>query len=700
MGKSKRLLALLLCLILAFSLSISACEKKTDDNQGKDQAQSELFGSPWVTSVVQGNLPAERPDAKDDLYTCLNYDYLKEHQNSPEAYMTSVKDDIQKAVINAINDESRTDNEIQQLRILYNQLSDTETLKNTGFSEVQPYIDKIDAATTIAEFNDVISAADFPFSPFVTATLGMADSRGVYGVMISPNFVICDTLMLGGKFYKDTDDEATKQQNETMLETFASDRFADASLIGLDTQEKLQDAMTKLIEFEKSYGKYAEDPNGYTSAEYGTMTKAIAESVFDLSDLCALCPNIPLEKILTNMSKNTASIYSAIDSKWLSELNSLWTEDNLDTLKLAAKVSVLKETRPYRDQTVYNELLVQNGGTVDVATNVYNACDDMNTFAQLLAKIYVNDVLGETAKTRLTDMTKDMIDIYKDLINETTWISAESKTNLLAKLENMTINMFEPTSGYFDYSNLQLTPSDQGGTAFTNHSKLKQYRYAAESALIGQKANSDIVWYSIKPSTVNAFYDVMSNSINILPGIVSSALYKENMSDYELLGTLGGTIAHELSHAFDYLGSQVDAYGQPNNVYAGDDLDKFLAKVQQINDYYSNIEVLKGVKVNGKNVVAEAASDLCSMQVCLELLNKDKNADYEEYIKSAAHTWAAVLSDAEAQQQYTDTHPFNNQRINVNAQMFEKFYEMYGISEGDGMYLAPADRIIIWGADS
>ena len=700
MGKSKRLLALFLCLILAFSLSISACEKKTDDKQATDQTQSELFGSPWVTSVVQGNLPNERPDIKDDLFTYFNYDYLKEHQESPEIYMNTATGDIQKAVISAINDESRTDNEISQLRIFYNQLSDSETLKNLGFSEIQPYIDKINSVTTIAEFNDLISSTDFPFSPFVNATLGMIDTRGVYGVVINPNFVLCDAILFGSKFYKEGKDEATQQQNDTMLQKFASNKLADASLIGLETKEQLQEAAIKLIDFEKSYGKYAENPGGYTSEEYGSLNEAIKDSVYSLADLCALCPNIPLEKILTNLSKNTATNYSAVSSKWLSELNTLWTEENLDTLKLVAKVSILNESRPYRDASALNELILQNGGTVDEAANVYNACDDLNTFSQLISKIYVNDVLGDTCKNRLKDMTKDLIDSYKELINETSWISDETKTNLLTKLENITINILEPTSGFLDYSGLQLIPSDQGGTAFTNYLKLKQYRYNAESAFIGQKTNSDSVWYMIKGSTVNAFYDPMSNSINVLPGIVNSALYNENMTEYELLGSLGITIGHELSHAFDYMGSQLDAYGQANFVFAGDDLDKFLAKTQLINDYYSSIEVLKDVKVDGQNVLAEAASDLCSLQVCLKLLDKDKNADYEQFTAAFAKTWAAVYDENNTQQQLMDSHPFNNQRVNVNVQMFDKYYEMYGISEGDGMYLAPADRIIIWGADS
>ena len=43
-----------------------------------------------------------------------------------------------------------------------------------------------------------------------------------------------------------------------------------------------------------------------------------------------------------------------------------------------------------------------------------------------------------------------------------------------------------------------------------------------------------------------------------------------------------------------------------------------------------------------------------------------------------------------------DTHPFNYLRVNVNAQMFGVIYDKLGVKEGDGMYLAPDNRIVIW----
>jgi len=44
-----------------------------------------------------------------------------------------------------------------------------------------------------------------------------------------------------------------------------------------------------------------------------------------------------------------------------------------------------------------------------------------------------------------------------------------------------------------------------------------------------------------------------------------------------------------------------------------------------------------------------------------------------------------------------DSHPLNYLRTNVNVQMFDEFYETYGVQEGDGMYLPEDQRIQFWG---
>ena len=60
-------------------------------------------------------------------------------------------------------------------------------------------------------------------------------------------------------------------------------------------------------------------------------------------------------------------------------------------------------------------------------------------------------------------------------------------------------------------------------------------------------------------------------------------------------------------------------------------------------------------------------------------------------------TAEAESADA-AEMQYlrTDNHPVECYRCNIPVQNFDEFLETYGVKEGDGMYLAPEDRIRVW----
>ena len=45
---------------------------------------------------------------------------------------------------------------------------------------------------------------------------------------------------------------------------------------------------------------------------------------------------------------------------------------------------------------------------------------------------------------------------------------------------------------------------------------------------------------------------------------------------------------------------------------------------------------------------------------------------------------------------YEDVHSPSNVRVDRVLQSVDKFYEIYGITEKDGMWVAPEDRVRIW----
>ena len=47
-------------------------------------------------------------------------------------------------------------------------------------------------------------------------------------------------------------------------------------------------------------------------------------------------------------------------------------------------------------------------------------------------------------------------------------------------------------------------------------------------------------------------------------------------------------------------------------------------------------------------------------------------------------------------QNVDEEHPMDFLRTNVTLQQFEEFYQTFDIGPGDGMYLAPENRVAVW----
>lgn len=281
------------------------------------------------------------------------------------------------------------------------------------------------------------------------------------------------------------------------------------------------------------------------------------------------------------------------------------------------------------------------------------------------------------------------------------WISEEARTRAADKIDSMKLNILEPEGGYLDYSTLSLLTGEERGTLVDNYLRIKAWRNDMDNAMIGTPGLSRLTWDAMAPTTVNAFYDPTSNSINIMPGFLTGGKYADDMPDAELIGSIGTVIGHEICHGFDFFGSQFDAAAAPNPLFTEADEAAFLARVQKAVDYFNTLEVLPGVYENGELLKVEAAADLVGVQLALAYAKTLGCEDLEPLFGSFARMYAMTSDQTTAMVvMMIDTHPAQYLRVNVNSQMTEEFYETYGVKEGDNMYVPPESRLRIWGADA
>ncbi len=669
------------------------------EGDGEDvQPKAARGGSPWVNSSEGGNLPVEQPELRDDLYLNTNYDYTADHQLIGGSPLIDASAEIRESVTKLIEDTSKTSPELEQLRIFYNQLADSDARAQTGISEVQPYHDRIMAVTSIDGLNALLASDDFPFVPVIDAFVSTGDMRGNNIVGILPKFVLSNSAGGGAEYYQDTDDESAKLMQQIML-TPEKLKARSAFIMFGANKEGADEAVEKYLAFEGSWGKYGDYTGKWTDKEYGEYGKS--NQVLTMEELQERCPNIPVKELLVKLGKDESEAYTVSSPEWLSELDKLWTNDNLDNLKTLVFLSMMKDCYPILDPNLYKDAYEDQKQEVpDAKTSAYEGCNTLGTMSNAIAKLYVDDVLGAEAKNRLTQLTNDMTESYRELFRDTAWMSDAAKQQATEKLDHMTMNILEPDGGYWDYAKLELTPTDKGGTPLSNLLAIKKFRSDRDKELIGQPAKGIGPWGMIRATEMNCFYDPITNSINILPGYVTSAVYSDSMSEQELLAGIGAVIGHEVSHGFDYLGSQYDAYGTPHSVFSGEDAKAFVERRQRLIDYFDTIQVSDGVYVNGTNKSVEGAADLCGVQAILARAEKIDGLDYAKFFQDYARLWCQVYPPGTTLALATDSHPLSYLRTNVNVQMFDEFYDAYGVKDGDGMYLAPESRVVMWGADA
>ena len=185
--------------------------------------------------------------------------------------------------------------------------------------------------------------------------------------------------------------------------------------------------------------------------------------------------------------------------------------------------------------------------------------------------------------------------------------------------------------------------------------------------------------------------------MNIPAGILNPPMYDPNASYEANLGSIGMIIAHEIGHAFDSYGAQYDKNGCLNNWWTEDDAKDFAEIQKKFVEYYSHFEVVDGVVQNSEITIGENMADFAAMRIVMDIIGDDKEKQ-KECLEAYAHMWAGIgsVSYITRDAAMRDVHSRGVVRVNAVVVSLDEFYEVYGIKEGDPMYVAPEDRLKLW----
>lgn len=409
--------------------------------------------------------------------------------------------------------------------------------------------------------------------------------------------------------------------------------------------------------------------------------------------------NVPVLQMLKHIGYPNAEEYMVPSPNFLTKLNELYTQENLLLLKDYMIVHGAVASAVSHDRECYewyyaytNELSGASGMLPD--EEVF-ASYVSSVLEWPVARLYTETYLNQADKERISELTDSIIDAYHGIINEADFLSDVTKVNAIKKLEAIDKRVLFPDSWKkYECTTLNFASPKEGGTFWQAIKNIDAYNIAKNVKEYSKPVDKKKWGYP--PHTVNCFYAPQTNSIHIMGAFSQGAIYNSDMSDEELFAKLGWVIGHEISHAFDSTGAQFDKDGNMANWWTDEDYSAFRVRNEKMVAYYNNMHPWAGQNFYGDIMTGEAGADMAGLKVILRIAADKENFDYDKFFRAFAEVWLTKETLQSAYGRINDVHPMGYLRINCTLQQFDKFLDFYGITEGDGMYLAPKDRVIIW----
>jgi endothelin-converting enzyme/putative endopeptidase len=225
---------------------------------------------------------------------------------------------------------------------------------------------------------------------------------------------------------------------------------------------------------------------------------------------------------------------------------------------------------------------------------------------EALGQEFVTRSFAPELKAKTLQMTLQIEQAMHDDLQQLDWMSATTKARAVEKLKTI-INKIGYPDRWRDYSAVLVSRDD----FFGNVTRTTLFETRRQLDKIGKPL--DRGEWGMTPPTVNAYYSAQMNDINFPAGVLQPPLYDPRMDDAPNYGNTGGTIGHELTHAFDDEGRQFDAQGNLKNWWTPQDNRRFNARTACIVKQYGQYTVVDDIKINSRLTLGEDIADLGGM---------------------------------------------------------------------------------------
>ncbi len=681
---------LLAAICVAFAMS--ACADKDGKMAGNDDGPHGLILANMDTTV----------SPKNDFYNYVNGTWMKnteipEDQVRWGGFMVLRKStDMDVLDIIAEAKESNKyapDTDQAKAIMIFESELDTVARNEAGIEPLRPILEKIDAISTVEEFQKLITKNAVTVSqPF----MGFAAFSNPSNSAMNSGYVLPGGLGLPDRDYYTNTDEASK----TIRKQYKDHITRMLQFLG-DTEEEAKAQAETILAFETRLAIPRLDKVARRDFRNFNNPRSMEQ-------LQNMVPQIMWKEALQDLgvTKQVDTVL-VMQPAYMDVLKQVLAEGDVETWKTVMRWSTLNNSAGMLTTEIekanwdfYSKTL--RGAKKQRPADERALSTVNNTVGEALGKLYVDAKFPPEAKEKAELMIDNIIAAYKDRIQALDWMSDSTKIKAIQKLDKFTVKIGYPNK-WKDYSSMNVKPENG---YFENMVAVGEWELKDNLDRVNEPV--DRTEWGMSPQTVNAYFQPFNNEIVFPAAILQPPFYDYKADEAVNYGGIGAVIGHEISHAFDDSGSRFDGDGNLVNWWTENDLKEFTERGNKLAEQYDNIEVLDSVFINGKFTLGENIGDLGGILGAYDGLqrfykengrpdNIDGFTPEQRFFMSWATVWRTKQTEKYSREQVkTDPHSPGRYRATQPLMNVDAFYEAFDIQEGDGMWLAPEDRVRIW----
>ena len=632
---------------------------------------------------------------KEDFYQYSTGGWQKNHPLKPEFSRFGSFDAIAERTRENLNAlfESMTTMETtpgsveQKITDLYKMALDSTTRNALGAQPIQPYIEEIEAVKTKDELATLLGK------------MNLYGDGGFFNAGVEADLVDSDNQILymgqGGLGMGDRD-YYLKDENQQLREGYHAFLVKALTLAGVNNPMTLAD-MDMDVEKALATDSWTREQNRDMQAIYNPMSYA---------QICARWPGLRFDKICKAAGIAPQEKIVVEQPSYFDALSKFMEKQPLEVLKAYLLCQFVSNQCGALSDDFYTAswefFSHQMAGAQEQQPRWKRAMGVPNSLlGEAVGEMYVSRYFPESSKKKMVDLVENLRTALGQHIDALEWMSDSTKVRAREKLAAFTVKIGYPDK-WKDYSTLEINPEN---TYYENLRNASAWYVQDNLSKLGKP--TDKTEWGMTPQTVNAYYNPTTNEICFPAAILQKPFFDPDADDPVNYGGIGVVIGHEMSHGFDDQGSMFDAHGNMVNWWTAEDKAKFDALGDKLVAQFDAVEVLPGIKANGRYTLGENIGDHGGLSIAFTAMEnatagkKDPMIDgfnrAQRFYLSYGAIWAQNITDQEKERLTNlDPHSLAVNRVNVSVKNFQSFFDAFDIQEGDAMFRPEEERVHIW----